>query len=575
MSKIRYRERLQTKITLSFLVIILLSIGVLSTIAYTQVNNMLIDNLGNRALQIAKVAAENIEIQEFNNLNTVQDMKKQSYKKTGNELNNIRNIAGAKYLYAMRKDENNQYVYVIESEDFDSEEPTEIGEIEDNYYQGFAEVMQGKAYKDREISIDEYGVVISAYYPLKDKDGQVVGFVGVDYDVEQEYNAFIKIKRFLMLFAIGLLLVTIIIGHIISRNISRPVEVITKISSKIANYDLKTKDINIKNKGEIGILANSFNNMTNNLKELITNVTKITERTENVSRAIRNSSENLATSSEEISSSIQQIASGASYQAQDISDSLEISNNLANKIDDIYKKLNGAATDANDMKEKNKLGINSLTEFDYSLKEDDEARIRVRKGMEKLSQKSESIETVVETIDSISEQINLLALNAAIEAARAGEHGKGFGVVAEEIRKLAEQSSVAAKEIQDTIEEITGEINNTNNTMKDTKATAQNTHNKLNQTKEAFNKIKISTDKVIDQIELLHNDISYVEEVKDKVLTSLESVSSVAQQSAAATEEITASTEEQTAAIQQVSSTIIELDNIIKELSQKIEIFKL
>ncbi|WP_248480467.1 methyl-accepting chemotaxis protein [Tepidibacter aestuarii] len=574
MLKIPYKEKLQTKICLAFLISILLIVSTLSSIIYFKSYDMLVNNVGKKASKIVEVAAKTIDIKELKDLKTAEDMDKPYFNKMGESLNNIRNIAGAKYLYVMRKNENGEYVYVIESADYDSEEATEIGEIEDTYYPGFEDVMQGKMHIDNKILVDQYGALLSAYYPLKDINDNIVGFVGVDYNVADEYKEFQEFKSTIFIIAIVLSILAIIFGVIFSRSISKPLINLTQVANKIANYDFSINNINIKDKGEIGLLTNSFNTMAENIRTLISNIKDTSIKLDNTSESIASSTEEVSVSSEEISKTVQEIASGANDQAVETNSCVEITNNLAKKIENMGEKLKSTVSYTANMKEKNELGITSIEELDNSFKETTQATMIVGNSIEELAEKSKSIGMIIETIKSISQQTNLLALNAAIEAARAGEHGKGFAVVAEEIRKLADESSKSTEEIQNIIDKIIQVIDNTNNVMNNSKNIVNSTNNYFKQTKDVFNEIKISADNVTKQIKLLTDDINYIEKDKDNVLNSIENISSVAEESSAATEQISASSQEQTACIEEVASSIQELSNMSNMLSESVKVFK-
>ncbi|QEK13669.1 hypothetical protein FQB35_12070 [Crassaminicella thermophila] len=342
----------------------------------------------------------------------------------------------------------------------------------------------------------------------------------------------------------------------------------------MADYDLNIENINTKNKDEIGLLVNSFNRMAENVRNLINSIQKTTKELENTSQTIAVSSEQVSIASEEISKSIQQVASGATEQSVETNNGLETTNYLSRNIEDILDKLKSVGLDAEEMKEKNELGMKAIKEFDHIFKEDMQGRINVRKSIEELSEKSKSIGEIVETIKAMADQTNLLALNASIEAARAGEHGRGFAVVADEVRKLAEQSSNATKEIHNKMQAIIQVIDRTSMNMNNTKAMAKHARNHLNQTKEAFDNIKMSTEKVVEKISYLYSQIDCVEKAKNDVLKSIENISSVSQQSASVIHEISASTEEQAASIQEVTVSIQNLNNMIDELSKAMELFK-
>ena len=566
-------KKLGTKIIGSFALISVIIIAVLASIIIWQSERLIVNYTSSKALEVAKMASERIDKSTLKTFQSAQDMDKLSYVNMQKELDDLKKISGSKYLYVMKKAQDNSFMYIIDG-DLTSE-ASDFGDTEE-YTDNYEMTWKGTPYVGDKIENQgEWGILISSYYPIIDDNGDVIAFVGVDYDAEDVYRGLIKFKRVSRLIAIGFLMLILVYGILLTRYITEPIKKLSSLASRVARKDLRVDAIETNRKDEVGILINSFNTMVGSIRDMTSELQKTVLSIESVSNTVTTSTEEVSASSEEITKTIQEIASGASSQAHETTNSFEITNSLAHQIEDANNKLRITIDNTQDMREKNKLGISAIDNLEKEFQDYFNTALAVSSSVTQLAEKSKSIKTILKAIEGISEQTNLLALNAAIEAARAGDHGRGFAVVAEEVRKLAEESSKETKEIQGIINEIMIEVDSTTTATQKSEALVEKVKTSLLTSKEAFSDVNQSIDTVGTHIEVLNRVIAEIDTAKDRVLSSIENISSVSQQSAASAQEISASSEEQAASMEEITASIESLNDMIKILSRLIQEYKI
>ncbi|GIP38378.1 methyl-accepting chemotaxis protein [Paenibacillus sp. J31TS4] len=308
---------------------------------------------------------------------------------------------------------------------------------------------------------------------------------------------------------IGILLVTWIV-----RTITVPLQALTKTTEKIAGGDL-TEEVAIRSNDELGQLSASVNKMVVSLRELI--------------GGIMSSSHSVAAASEQISSTTEEIAGGSTTQAQAAQYMQELFSELSAAI-------NSVAENAEEAAELAAKTTSIAQDGGIIVSKSVQSMNQVNLQMSHLKEDSNKIGEIIEVIDDIAEQTNLLALNAAIEAARAGEQGRGFAVVADEVRKLAERSGTATKEITLIIKGMQ------ENTYKSVAAVSDGVH-QTQETGEAFARII----EMINDTERKVGEIAAASEEQaaqsNEVMHSIESISSASQEAAAAAEETAATSQ--------------------------------
>ncbi|AGF56027.1 methyl-accepting chemotaxis protein [Clostridium saccharoperbutylacetonicum] len=387
-----------------------------------------------------------------------------------------------------------------------------------------------------------------------------------------------EIMKVVIISALIILVLVSILINFISSSITKPIVAVTGRVKEFANLDFSSTNqlssAYINRKDETGEMIRALKIMRENVADFIRKAADTTEHIAASSEELTATSEQAATASEEVAKTIEEIAKGASDQAKDT----EITANnigelgtLLEKELNYTKELNVAAVRIEKQKED---GFLILKELINKTQKNSDASSNVYNIIMSNNDSAEKINSASTMIQSIAEQTNLLALNAAIEAARAGEAGKGFAVVADEIRKLAEQSNNFTNDIKTIINELKTKSQNAVDLMQETKYVVEEQATSVKETEGKFKGIAEAIDIIKNIIEKLNQSTSLMVENKDKIIDLTQNLSAISEENAAATEETAASMEEQSATIQEIASAGERLATIAEELKVSIDKFK-
>lgn len=376
-------------------------------------------------------------------------------------------------------------------------------------------------------------------------------------------------------------LIAFLIAIIISKRISKRIIITTNYIENISRLDLKTglseqdKNIILKSKDETGVIGKAVIKLENELKHIVENIKNDSAEIKDSSKGLSSSTKDTVDSIEAISNTVEELAKGATEQAKNAQDGAEKMNNLSVKIADAANSANVVKEYSDEAMEANRNGIVSINKLIEKFEANNDASNRVEETVNSLAEKSGSISDIITTIQSVAEETNLLALNAAIEAARAGEAGRGFSVVADEIRKLSEETTQSARQIEGIVMDIKKEIDFCKNYVDIGREANETANNAANDVTSDFNIIKQSIENTIEHIDNLIADVKIVDDDKNTVMNAMEDISAISEQSAASTEEASAATQEQYAAMETISQSVEDLKFIAENLHDIVDKFKI
>ncbi len=373
-----------------------------------------------------------------------------------------------------------------------------------------------------------------------------------------------------------ILLISMISNLLILRVKIRPMNQLTELSDRVAEGDLTVEQVKTKNtKDEVGLLAASINKMVINLQGLVKQVQSTSEQVASSAEELLASSEQSSRSTEEVTMTIQQLAVGAENQVQSIEETAEIiqqiaesSNQIAINSEDSLQTANIATEKAMEGNKALEISVNQMNSIHQSVN----GLAEVVKG---LGDHSKEIGQIVDVITGIAEQTNLLALNAAIEAARAGEHGRGFAVVADEVRKLAEQSADSAKQISNLIAVIQAETDKAVHSMENTTNEVEGGIKLVNTAGTSFNEIQSSIDRVTEKIREVSSAVEGMANDTKRVVSSAQMVREVAEKASFGTQNVSASSQQQLASMEEITASAQSLTKVADELHTQIGKFQL
>lgn len=398
----------------------------------------------------------------------------------------------------------------------------------------------------------------------------MIGTVPVD-SLTQDAKVIFNVTLWMSLFAA---LLALLIGYIVIRMIARPLVQLRNLMKSGEQGDLRAR-MNAKSGDEIGQLAQSYNRMMDQITSLVKQTNESAQEVFEQAGVLTGASKKTAVSSQEISVATEEIAKGASALAADA----ESGNDLTYKISGQMKQVidgnvqMGAA--ASEVRKASESGIDYMAQVIKKTNVSEEMTRSMAAKVERLNESTKSIRKILEVLNNMAQQTNVLSLNATIEAARAGVAGRGFMVVADEIRKLADQSRHSIELVGQITDTIQKEIAETVEALSQAYPIFQEQIASVKKADAIFNRVNEHMGEFIERLDSVTDSVQQLEQSQAILAEAMSNVSAVSQQSSATSEEVASLSSEQMEVSRSLVSLAENLESLANTLQRSLDRFRI
>ena len=404
----------------------------------------------------------------------------------------------------------------------------------------------------------------------KDRDRCIAGAREANDDGTAVYDSILMTT---IIVAIIVILVTCVCGFLLLRTISSSVDMVLTNLRKIAQGDLRIH-LSTDSGDEFAQMADETNKMIENIRNMTKTIQKTAESVADASGTLTNTAEQSAHATQSVAQSITEVAEASHGQMDSVAEAKQQVQAFTRGLSDATSAIENVADDIEHTSQKAEEGNQLVVATVDQMNAIADTVVSSSEVVAKLGERSKEIGNIVEVISGISGQTNLLALNAAIEAARAGEHGHGFAVVAEEVRKLAEESQNASKQIGDLIRAIQEETEEAVTAMETGRTEAEKGRENVAATGEGFSEILSMIRRIQENAGSIKATMDDLGQRATKIDTATGEIHDAASKVASESQTVSAATEEQAAGMEEIAASSRGLSDMAHELNTAAAKFK-
>jgi methyl-accepting chemotaxis protein len=416
---------------------------------------------------------------------------------------------------------------------------------------------------------------LTGYLPLVGANGKTIGMVfsGIPLQGLEALKVSLLLK--VGMGAACVFLLAMIIGSLFATQITNPLKVMLAGIEKDAQGNVSIKEINISSKDEIGTLGAAINSLTSQIRIFVSQVKQSADQVSEASSLLSTSAESSAQAATQVANTIAQVSAGTDKQVNDIQLAASLASNVATQIKESRSLAEKAAVMSEQTAESANLGEQAIGKAIEQMKVIERTVTDTASVVHDLGNKSQQIGQIVEDISTIASQTNLLALNAAIEAARAGEHGRGFSVVAEQVRKLAEQSQEAAHRITELVSFVQSRTQEAVMAMETGSREVTEGNNVVEIAGDSFRNIISLVRQVVEQVGTISKAMAQTAGQSESIVVKMNETANISQAINNQSQSVAATTEEQAASMQEIAVSTEKLYEMAALLDGAVAKFKL
>ncbi|WP_240644227.1 methyl-accepting chemotaxis protein [Paenibacillus paeoniae] len=415
------------------------------------------------------------------------------------------------------------------------------------------------------------GAIVLAAYQTSDITGwRFVATIPVEKLVEQA-SVISKLTWLMVAFST---LIAIAIGILVVRTIATPLVKLRNLMVEGARGNLTVRSSIKKRQDEIGQLAESFNDMMTQITTLALQTTKSAAEVLNTASELTDASKKTAIAAKEIAVATDEIANGATSLAVEAEKGSDLTNHMNTQMQGVISANEQMSQSAIEVEQASEQGTAYMGQLIQKTGQTEEMTRSMVEKVDALKDSTGSIVKILDVLNNLTKQTNILSLNATIEAARAGAAGKGFMVVADEIRKLADQSKQSIDIVGQITAKIQGEIEETVKVLSEAYPIFQEQITSVKEANQIFLTVQAQMGHFVEKLELATTSIGQLDESQSVLSEAMTNVSAVAEESSATSEEVASLSTEQLSISDGLVRLSDKLDSVSRGLKESLSKFK-